>query len=287
MKKKHTYNPNKDIARMGYVLPVFVIVLIMAPYVFIVSYVLTPWFASIGNVLNIVLATLVDSMVLWSYLLSLITPPGSPPAGWQPDAESGEGEPSPEKQNFCQKCSSFKPPRTHHCKICNKCVLKMDHHCPWINNCVGNNNHKYFLLFLIYAVAGIFYGLAILLICFINVLTQEDKVEDFVIFFGFTISATIMLPVGLAVLMLLIWQLWLVCTNTTSVEYEDHERMRYNCKKEGKKYIPVNIYNVGMLQNLKMVFGASILWWPLPIKAEGTGLTFKKDYRVSGNVNKV
>jgi len=78
-----------------------------------------------------------------------------------------------------------------------------------------------------------------------------------------------------------------VCTNTTSVEYEDHERMRYNCKKEGKKYIPVNIYNVGMLQNLKMVFGASILWWPLPIKAEGTGLTFKKDYRVSGNVNKV
>jgi len=183
MKKKHTYNPNKDIARMGYVLPVFVIVLIMAPYVFIVSYVLTPWFASIGNVLNIVLATLVDSMVLWSYLLSLITPPGSPPAGWQPDAESGEGEPSPEKQNFCQKCSSFKPPRTHHCKICNKCVLKMDHHCPWINNCVGNNNHKYFLLFLIYAVAGIFYGLAILLICFINVLTQEDKVEDFVIFF--------------------------------------------------------------------------------------------------------
>jgi len=273
-------------ARMGYILPVLVVFLILGPYVFIVTYALNPWY-TFWNVVHLIMATYVDSMIVWTYFLSLRTPPGSPPPGWQPDSEMGEGEVTTDKTNYCQKCSAFKPPRTHHCKICNKCVLKMDHHCPWINNCVGNDNHKYFLLFLIYAVAGIFYGLAILLICFIKVLSKDDRVEDFVIFFGFTISATIMLPVGLAIIMLLIWQMWLVSSNTTNIEHEDFERSKYNCKKEGKKYAAVNIYNLGMIQNFKMVFGSSFLWWLVPTRPEGNGLTFKKDYRSQGNVNKV
>jgi hypothetical protein len=27
--------------------------------------------------------------------------------------------------------------------------MKMDHHCPWINNCLGQNNHKFFIQFLL------------------------------------------------------------------------------------------------------------------------------------------
>ena len=52
------------------------------------------------------------------------------------------------KFKICKQCNEIKPLRTHHCSICNKCIFKMDHHCPWINNCVGQNNQRYFLLFI-------------------------------------------------------------------------------------------------------------------------------------------
>jgi palmitoyltransferase len=50
----------------------------------------------------------------------------------------------------CKICKEIKPLRTHHCSLCGSCVIKMDHHCPWINNCIGQNNHRYFLLFLLH-----------------------------------------------------------------------------------------------------------------------------------------
>ena len=52
------------------------------------------------------------------------------------------------KIKYCNKCSSFKINGAHHCSICKRCVRKMDHHCPWINNCVGENNLRYFILFI-------------------------------------------------------------------------------------------------------------------------------------------
>eukprot|EP00826_Nyctotherus_ovalis_P010957 TRINITY_DN12857_c0_g1_i8.p1 TRINITY_DN12857_c0_g1~~TRINITY_DN12857_c0_g1_i8.p1 ORF type:complete len:141 (+),score=19.78 TRINITY_DN12857_c0_g1_i8:344-766(+) len=55
------------------------------------------------------------------------------------------------KYRYCATCKGVKPERAHHCRRCNKCYLRMDHHCYWINNCVGHSNHKFFLMFILYA----------------------------------------------------------------------------------------------------------------------------------------
>lgn len=277
MKKHH--DMNRDIARMGYVLPVFVLFLVLGPYFFVIPYVIIPRLEySFAGVANMAVATALVSLVLIHYFMSCMTPPGSPPSGWKPDVEIADEAGA---SKFCQKCAAFKPPRAHHCRVCNKCILKMDHHCPWINNCVGHNNHKYFILFLVYAVTGITYCIGLLFKCFIDVVQHSMGPDDFLIIMGFTITATILLPVGLAILMLLCWQLWLVSKNTTSIEYEDSERQKYTCKKEGKAFKYVNVYNVGTMGNFRSVMGNGVLWWLLPTRPEGDGLSYKKDYRSS------
>eukprot|EP01136_Pigoraptor_vietnamica_P002469 Opistho-1_new@30501 len=58
---------------------------------------------------------------------------------------------------LCSKCGVYRPPRAHHCRTCGRCVRKMDHHCPWVNTCVGENNQRFFIVFLVYvAIVSVF-----------------------------------------------------------------------------------------------------------------------------------
>lgn len=49
----------------------------------------------------------------------------------------------------CHTCDVVKPARSKHCRVCGHCFAVYDHHCHWINNCVGDNNYRWFLLWLI------------------------------------------------------------------------------------------------------------------------------------------
>ncbi|KAK0089536.1 hypothetical protein PV325_006869 [Microctonus aethiopoides] len=51
---------------------------------------------------------------------------------------------------FCSSCEAVAPPRSWHCQICNTCILKRDHHCIFTGCCIGHNNHRYFLMFILY-----------------------------------------------------------------------------------------------------------------------------------------
>ena len=94
--------------------------------------------------------------------------PQATPADCQPDQSDPTWWTKP-KRKYCTKCKAIKPPRAHHCSVAGRCVVKMDHYCPWVNNTVGQNNHKFFLQFLVYvfigtayaALASLAYGLAV------------------------------------------------------------------------------------------------------------------------------
>ncbi|KAI4723800.1 Palmitoyltransferase akr1, ankyrin repeat-containing protein akr1 [Aureobasidium sp. EXF-10728] len=60
-----------------------------------------------------------------------------------------------DEQHFCTMCLIRKPLRSKHCRRCNRCVARHDHHCPWLNNCVGVNNHRPFVLYIIFLLTGI------------------------------------------------------------------------------------------------------------------------------------
>lgn len=57
--------------------------------------------------------------------------------------------------HFCTQCMIRKPLRSKHCRRCGRCVAREDHHCPWVDNCVAVNNHKHFLLYVIFMITGI------------------------------------------------------------------------------------------------------------------------------------
>lgn len=92
-------------------------------------------------VANGVVFHLLASLALVSHLRTMLTDPGSVPLG---------NPPGPDTVSYCPDCHSAIPKRACHCTVCKRCIRKNDHHCPWINNCVGEDNQKYFLLFIMY-----------------------------------------------------------------------------------------------------------------------------------------
>ncbi|CAM9670968.1 unnamed protein product [Pylaiella littoralis] len=105
------------------------------------------------------MATLLPALVtLWFLYKSVVTQPGALARDTSTreaaiNRLSEEGRLS--NETLCTTCIVEKAPRSKHCDTCGQCTLRFDHHCPFVANCVGQNNHRCFVAFLVFAVMGI------------------------------------------------------------------------------------------------------------------------------------
>ncbi|QRV91259.1 DHHC palmitoyltransferase [Ceratobasidium sp. AG-Ba] len=178
----------------------------------------------------------------------------------------------------CSKCQSLKPERTHHCRICKSCILKYDHHCPvaqiqisslllrlrmiGINQCVGLRNERHFVLFMAYFVLSTF--------CF--VFLGYSKAWEAINFgttrwphwtpeMAYIIIYILALALGLAVSIMLLWNIYQIGKGTTTVEGYDYGIYADRAKDRGETF--VNSYDLGFFQNLAYFFNVIPSGYPL------------------------
>lgn len=118
-----------------------------------------PWTFATNPLLNLTFATSY-TMCTYFYFLTMTADPGYIPKGGSRGQtkktiddliENGAFN----ETHFCTQCMIRKPLRSKHCRRCGRCVAREDHHCPWVDNCIGLNNHKHFILYVLFLIAGI------------------------------------------------------------------------------------------------------------------------------------
>lgn len=206
--------------------------------------------------------------------------------------------PNPRSLRYCRYCQCFKPPNAHHCSQCRACVLRKDHHCPWVNNCVGLYNHKHFVLFILYATLACSFSIAIHIATILahiqansahpssssdiaaamtplpsmpaapssaNLLSTQTAVLTIQRSVILAVSLFLLIPVTLALLSLVIWQLMLLVNDQTTVEAE-LEIYSPASGKSSSTSSPFGILSCisRSLVNLSIVFGPPSVDWVLP-----------------------
>lgn len=190
-------------------------------------------------------------LLIWSYIMSVVTDPGTTPKDFEPTQSDfpqenlNEDDLKHAKVTICKICNTKRPPRTHHCQHCDRCVLRRDHHCPWVANCVGFYNHRYFIQFITYTT------LSSIVLCLSCLSTLTTKRWDYNIqsLVGFIMGVLITLGIG----GFASFHYYLLFTNVTSTEYKP------------TKYF--NVFNTSTSKsNCAQVCGKSLIGYILPIR---------------------
>ena len=193
--------------------------------------------------------------------------PGGVPPGWKP--------PNRKQRRFCYKCGEFKPPRSHHCRVCKRCVLRMDHHCPWIGNCVGHGTYGHFLRFTFAVVLASGYHLVMVTLRVLDhwnrdwYMRRPTTTEAVMLVLNYLFC----IPTVLMTSFLFLYHCYLLCTNTTSVESWERERVSRQVRRGLIPYTSFP-FDLGCWPNVTQVLGRRVLLWPLARQPPLDGLTY-------------
>lgn len=164
--------------------------------------------------------------------------------------------------NICYKCKIIRPDRCYHCSKCSTCVLKRDHHCPLLNKCIGFSNQKYFILLLLYILVYSFF--------FTVTISKCMGLKKIFANFNLMITLLILIFITIPTFCLFLNALYLTAKNLTTIENNNPPRLSIeSLDKE-------NIFDLGIKENFKEIFGLDLLLFLLPIwTTEGNGHYFK------------
>lgn len=267
-------------------LPVFVVLSATAFVYYTTVFVVTDQWLSLGTapgLLNAIVFTGLTAMSVLCYTLAIIRDPGQVPSSYVADLEDSDSSMHEVKRKggdlrYCQKCGQYKPPRAHHCRVCKRCVLRMDHHCVWINNCVGHENYKAFFLFVLYVVLACIYALVLLVGSAIQELHDEERRSGNIFKTSYILCGLIIIPLTVALIVLLVWHMYLLSHNKTTIEYHEGVRTMWLDEKAGRVYH--HPYDLGLFRNLVLVLGPNLATWICPTAVEhiGSGLRFQTYY---------
>uniref|UniRef100_A0A453FWX0 S-acyltransferase n=1 Tax=Aegilops tauschii subsp. strangulata TaxID=200361 RepID=A0A453FWX0_AEGTS len=251
--------------RPGYVTLPIISVLAAIGYVYYTAVFLAipAWLglATAAGVANVAAYTTLALACVAAYGLVVTRDPGRVPPAFVPDVEDAETPLHEIKRKggdlrYCQKCSHYKPPRAHHCRVCKRCILKMDHHCIWINNCVGHENYKIFLVFVLYAATASFYSLALMIGGALHSVPKDEQSGIDSPRKSLVICGVFVCVMTLALSILLVWHVYLILHNKTTIEYHEGVRAMWLAEKAGNLYH--HPYDLGVYHNIVSVRTLSI-----------------------------
>lgn len=219
--------------------------------------------------LNALIFSFFVFLSLFSFFLCVLTDPGHVPSNYMPDIEHNDvsdGEPKNALSSqglhlrHCDKCRKYKPPRAHHCRTCKSCILRMDHHCMWINNCVGYWNYKPFVILVFYATIGSIYSTVIIICC---ALQKDWESSGWVSLKIFYITCGLMMITLSGTLgTLLVWHVYLIIHNMTTIEYYEGIRAAWLARKSGQSYR--HPFDISVYRNITLILGPNMMKWLCP-----------------------
>lgn len=182
---------------------------------------------------------------------------------------------APTEWGYCFRSNQPKPPRAHYDHVTSTLVLNMDHFCPWMFNTVGYFNYRYFINFLLFVCMSMLYGVCITYIPFQNLSSKYYKeqikqsslmklstvkhiyplVPTPVEKTSIALTFMLCLSIGIAVLCLLLFHIYLIVTAQTTVEFHGNWANKRRARKRGTTWI--NPYDLGWKDNYKLIYGST------------------------------